>query len=115
MAELECIRDQSQGKTGMKISPFQLEALRAAQNCGSLRYLPGGYWVRGDYPEVSRGHSPKVWLETKTIKACVARGWLMMPAYHTANITDEGRTIVANNAEVDTSKDVMPYNRLSAA
>ncbi len=101
----------------LKVSGHQLEALRAAQGSGFLRRLPGGFWVKGDYPDVPKDqtHTPKVWLSTHTIQACSTRGWLTMPNYYTALLNDEGRNVVASNADVSTFNEVRDHNRLSEA
>lgn len=91
-------------------SAFQLEALRGAVASGHLRRLPGGFWVVGEYPDVPRAHVPAQWLSTQTIHACTKRGWLDMPNYYTALLTDSGREALAMWANVATS--VPPHNRL---
>lgn len=88
----------------MTATLFQLEALRAAVPSGRLRYLSGGFWVAGEYPDVQRGHVPERSLSTHTINACAKRGWFRKESYHTAHLTDAGRQIIAAMVAVDTSE-----------
>ena len=90
----------------------QLEALRAAAPSGSLRYLSGGFWVQGDYPQVERGHVPARSLSTHTIKACARRGWFAMESWHRAHLTEAGRTVIAAMADVVT--DLFDDDRLAS-
>jgi len=76
---------------------------------GTVRRIPGGFWISGDIPLDARGspsHAPgqplsEVWSDVQTIRAMERRGWVertnafVEEFRDTRRITDAGRAVLS--------------------
>jgi hypothetical protein len=77
-------------------TPHQAKALRLAAVSGSLRRLPGGYWVDNEYQWVKGTALPADdYVGSNTVYACASRGWLEQDGTFSAKLTDAGRAQVS--------------------
>ncbi|MGY3582258.1 hypothetical protein ACVIGB_000817 [Bradyrhizobium sp. USDA 4341] len=70
-------------------TPHQAKALRLAATSGSLRRLPGGYWVGSEYSWTKGASLPtEEYVGSNTVYACSNRGWLEQDGAFQVKLTD---------------------------
>lgn len=90
-------------------SLHQAKALRLAATTGSLRRLPGGYWVGNDYPWVKGATVPADdYVGSNTVYACASRGWLEQDGTFQAKLTEAGRVFIQAHQANELSSPAKP-------